>query len=401
MSSPDLALDVHLITLMKRSLLLCSIALLSCATARADVTWEHTLSVRMGQSHQPLAQGHFKNSITAQNYRYDMRIDLKGFAPASFGAMTAAAPGSSAPACKPTAPDKLDITSIHRLGDDTVLTFSSMEKVCYTDTLGDLMRKMRLDPWKKLAPRLSTEPAPSLTQAQRDRLGAEVRSATRPFLKKVMCTYFRPLPNKRTFDGLEGRGYRMTWLLNAGGMHHEQWMRVAFEWWLANPQPGDEAIDQYKKATLEKRAALNLSWPTTSFWLNEMLPVWWACAPQELHQALATVRPPDGSFTGTPLRFHMTVEPPALYGMMMGGAVRIDLELTKRSNDTIPATMFEAPADYPKKPFKSPWEELEKLFKGHLPPNVFTASRDLGMTWEAWDETMKAAGASALCMPRS
>lgn len=362
-------------------------------TASADVQWEHTITARVSTLKDPLLKASVISSFTPQRYRFDLRFDMQGVAQSGLGhiAMRPTSDANCLPAL-PKHPDKFDISSIHRYDDDTVIAYSSMKKEYRTDSFDTVLQKLRFDPWKKLAPRLSKEQPPKLTPAHRARLGAEVRSTLRPFLKPVLRTYFRPLPNQRTFDGITGRGYRMTWLMNAGGMKpaQAQWMEIAFEWWLAPQLPGDEDVRGIRKMYVDKMNALPYAWPTASMWLNESLPVLWQCMPQELLQAWETVRPADGSFSGMPLRCYITIKPPSMV-RAAAGDLRIEMALTKRSTEALPAALFDAPAGYEKKPFVAPWDELEKAMKQHLPPAIKSHTADAGLTWQAWRECTRQA----------
>ena len=90
------------------------------------------------------------------------------------------------------------------------------------------------------------------------------------------------MTEKRTFDGLEGSGYRFTALFTDRGRNSA---RFAMEFWLSGPLPGDEEI-----RTLNRRAAEVLNdpkgYPTTSMWINEFFPVLYETLPEELQQAL-------------------------------------------------------------------------------------------------------------------
>lgn len=172
--------------------------------------------------------------------------------------------------------------------------------------------------------------------------------------------------------------------MNAGGFKHvdAQWMKVSYEWWLADPMPGDDAVASVQKLGLDKYHNLGFSFPTASLWLNELIPVLWACAPDETHQAFATVLPPDGSFTGTPVAMYASVNLPPM-ARAMSGDMHIEMLLTKRDTSALPANLFDASADYTKKPFIAPWDELQKALKGKF---KLPTSLAMGMSWQAWRE---------------
>lgn len=246
---------------------------------------------------------------------------------------------------------------------DRLISSASPTQQYVTEPLKATARRLRFDPWKKRAPRLSEEAPLEFTPAQRARLGAEVRAAYTPYLKKHLKMYMRELPNTRTFNGIEGRGYRLSLLVNIGSGQRPQWSRVNWEWWLASELPGDAEIRNYQKST--RRFLRDLGGPSASMWLNELYPVVWQMLPQELHQAAATMVPPIGStregFGGTPLRVYMTAVPPALQRAMLGGDVRVEFALLSRDTNGLSARVFEAPAGFKRVPLAPFFEQMEQM----------------------------------------
>ena len=189
--------------------------------------------------------------------------------------------------------------------------------------------------WRRVSRKNPFEP---LTQRQRNRLGAEVRSTYRPFIKDNFKAYFRPLTARRNFNGMNARGYRMAWLLNTGDKENPAWARVKTEWWIADSQEGDELVRTFTDRSRD--FVREMGGPTQSMWLNEFYPVMYQMLPQEIHQSVETFMPrmgqPNTGFSGTPLRIYLTVVPPPLFRSQ--GELRADVELISRSTAPLPRT---------------------------------------------------------------
>ena len=237
---------------------------------------------------------------------------------------------------------------------------------------------------------------PTLTPAQRKRLGREVRASLRPILKSVIKTYFRPIKESRTFtiagEKIEARGYRMTVLLNAGGYYSdEEWVRTAFEWWLAPEMEGDAVARRFLgKIVVDQRERGGV---TTSMWMNETLPLIWASMPQAFHASLATLLPQtlngdaaeDGSTpvmgVGTPVYAAVTMKQSVpQYGRCPGcgtnhiledesekwESIRLELQLQNRSTRELAPAVFNAPPEYAKEslePILKEWDESIDLIQ--------------------------------------
>ncbi len=324
---------------MKKSITLA--AILGVATiGRADVTWEHVGSVRMGDAKKPAATLQMTNQWSGQRHRTSLSYDATAMgAPAKEG--------------------KGFVTAIQRFDDDRLIWSSSADKKYMDEPLKGLPGRFRINFWKNLDPKLSPDEIPALTLEQRRRLGQEVRAAVSPFTKKLLKTYFRALPEQRTINGMTTRGYRLTQLVNtAGTKGGQEWMKIAAEWWLADTLPGDEEVRAFAHTvqTWKKEAG----GPTVSMWINEILPIAWQATPDEFHQALQSLMgspdSPSYGFQGTPVQLYLTVSPPPMQAMAMGGEVHFALELKKREVAPVAATLFDAPTGYQR-------VELEPLLK--------------------------------------
>jgi hypothetical protein len=355
-----------------QSTLMVAAAVLMCGAVRADVTWEHTVVVRVAGQQKPVFNLKMFNSWSGSKKR-----TLIKFAPSSLpGGLPDSLPGHPpwGDAFQPTNSGAkksgiIEVAYIQDLEGDRMMAYSTQAREYFDEPLRPTLKRLRFDPWKKLAPRLSQEAPPEFTPQQRARLGAEVRALYTPYLKQGMKLYFRNLPNIRTFEGVEARGYRLSTLLNAGGSRNPQWVRTNFEWWLANDLEGDEEVRNYQKGT--RQLIRDIGGPSASMWLNELYPVIWQMFPQELHQAMATFLPPAGSpresFGGTPVRLFMTVVPPALQRAAMGGEARAEVALVSRSNGTLREGVFTAPTGFKKIEAEPHIKQMETLMKGDFP----------------------------------
>lgn len=359
------------ITSQSTLMLMCALGAAAIVPAHADVTWEHSFSVRMSNMKKPVFGFKMFNSWSGQKARM-----LLKFSPSMMPSMPMGMPK------RPTFMDTLQSQKLQSDGSggasknaevamsyiqdfegDRLVGYASPTRQYVSEPLKATAKRLRFDPWKKRAPRLSEEAPLELTPAQRARLGAEVRATYTPFLKKHLKMYLRALPNTRTFNGIEGRGYRLSMLMNVGGVKKQQWARVNWEWWLGSELPGDDEIRNYQKAT--RQFIRDIGGPSASMWMNELYPVLWQMLPQELHQAVATMMPAMGAaregFGGTPLRIYMTATPPALQRAAMGGDVRVELALLSRDTNTLPSRVFEAPAEFERVPLAPFFEQMEKM----------------------------------------
>lgn len=381
---------------------------LPMSAAQADVSLEHSVTVRVTKFKQPLVKLKMFTNWTEQRNRVLVKYDLNGLAQTGakigelveqFDALTDDAAGDAAKDATKKTPKSSPLFGgvgfVQRLDDDHLLAYSSQTHSYINEAMKPLLEKLRFDPWKKLAPKLSKEAPPDLTPEQRQRLGAEVRAATSPLLRKVLHMYFRPLPNTRTFDGIEAHGYRLTMLFNAGGIQpkQQQWMRSNMEFWMASDLPGDETIRAFQKTSQDPaRRAL---FKSSSMWVNEFWPVVWQTMPEELIQAVETLVPPAQSpragFGGTLVRLYYTTVLPPLQRASTGD-VREEIALTRRSTDTITESVFEAPAGYKQVKLDPYLNKYKDLIKGKIPGMSTFAdfNESMGFSWQAWHEYTKA-----------
>jgi hypothetical protein len=370
--------------------------------ARADLTWEHTGSVRFSGMKQPLVQFKSFTNMTPQRtrilFKYDASAALGSLPagmepklPGSFP-MGGAMPTETAAAHKATSkvpllaqmeppnnempvnPLQGSVTLVQRFDDGQFIGFTSFTKQYVGEPIKEMLEKTRFDPWKKLAPKLSKEEPPSFTPQQRARLGAEVRALIWPFMKSHVKTYFRALPEKRTFNGIEGHGYRFTTMINTQPpfAEYEQWVRLAAEWWVADNLPGDEVVGQVREAAVN--AVGRDPKRSTSIWMNEMPWVMWEMLPEEVQMAAYTLMPrPDAAVdspefrrANTPLYAAFTIVPPPEM-KDKNGDLRMEVKLTKRSLETLPDRVWQAPADYKRVPLDDIMKQFQKL-EGAMPP---------------------------------
>ena len=389
---------------------------LGSSAARADVTWEHSGSVRFGSTQKALVKFKTFTNVTPERMRLLFKYDatnalgtLPNSMPPGFPGMGGPmgspmgapvgsampmealaplkAPLNGGPKIKQMAAPAMDempvnpligsMTIVQRFDDQKFISYSSFSKEYVNETFKDILEKSRLDPWRKLAPKLSKEAPPSFTPEQRARLGAEVRAVVMPFMKTMVKTYFRPLTEKRTFDSMEGQGYRFTALFNTEPSFTGagKWARLSAEWWIAGALPGDEVFGQLHSAALKTVGRDRQR--STSIWLNEMPWVMWEMLPEELHSAAYTLVPPMDTPEDSPefQRAHMplyaalTIEPPA--GMAAKNEdLRIEMKLIRRGIGSLPAHIWEAPIGYKRKPI----EDINKVFDqimGAMPPMPF------------------------------
>lgn len=372
------------------------------------LSWEHSLTTRTSDSKHPLARVKIFNNWTDNKHRILVKYNVSGLGARRdfFGG------GYNAPFPMPDFNSKRIAKKLayHNGSLGIVQDLTANKLIAYSSDAGKkgaylnedrqaLIKRLRFDPWKKTAPELSREKAPNLTPAQRARLGREVYASLRPMLKNVIRTYFRALPQRRTFtvggEKLEARGYRMTVMMNAGGyFSDEDWVRTSFEWWLAPEVPGDKVARQFMGKQITEYVALG--GPTTSMWMNETLPIMWASMPPEFHQALSTLLPQafngvlvsEGNalplIGGTPVYMASTVLQTTteytykrcpscgenhipVAGKPKKNTIRLELRLNSRNTERLADTVFEAPKDYEKEsvePILESWEEGLEMMQG-------------------------------------
>ena len=376
------------------------------------LSWEHTLTTRASTSKHALAKLKIYNNWTPGKHRLLVKYNVAGLGAAddfigrNYGSSFSMPTFDASRISEKAAYHNGTLGLVTNLDADKLLAYSSESGEhgeYFIENRKALMKRLRFDPWKKIAPELSKSDVPKLSAEQRNRLGAEVRAALRPALKRVLKTYFRPVKQSRIFnvagEKIEARGFRLTVLMNAGGYgSNEEWVRTAFEWWLAPEMEGDGIERGFLGKVL--RDHRELGGPTTSMWMNETLPLMWASMPKEFHSALATLLPQalsgdvaqDGSTPimtgGTPVYAAATViqSKPRLgrcpdcgqYHVPLGGAkqsesIRLELQLKNRSTRALSPAIFDAPAEYKKEPLEpllKEWDDRVKLFQGMYDENT-------------------------------
>lgn len=329
---------------------------LSGAPARADVTWNHVGSVKLGNS--PLVSFSLQNQWSGEKHRAFLSVDATK-------AMKTMAPSNSQLV-------RGDVQIIERLDDDHLILSSSASKNYIDEPYKSLKGRLRLNFWEALGSNLSADNIPELTPEQRRRFGQEIRALWSPFTKSISRTYFRPIPETRTIGGLSSRGYRYTSMFNASlEKNSPQWVRVTAEWWLADGQAGDEEIRAFTQSANQIKTEGGGA--TASMWANEYAPILWQAAPEEAHQALASLigetNSPNYGFKGTPVQFYLTITPPPSAQMSMGGDIRFALELKNRSTSGVSPAVFEAPGGSQRieiEPFLGVARNFIKMGRGQL-----------------------------------
>lgn len=346
--------------------------------ARADLSWEHTGTVRVSTMKQPVFKFKMYNSWTANRYRVLLKYSVHGpaadmmqmmkpdametFAPLSALTPRGLVPMKTSPVLlaqasknKEDAPPSLDkvtnfggLALIRRTDDDRFIAYDSQTNRFIDEPARALLQRLRFNPWKALAPELARQAPPSFTDEQRARLVAEIRALTAPIRRRMMKVYFRRLATQRTFNGIPGHGYRLTQLNNLGGIRRgQQWVRTSIEWWLSDTQPGDEVVSQFREALHTQRQGLET--PTASMWINEYFALAGYTGDETWREALETFKPRSsdapGAFGPTPLQMSVSVALPPLQRAAIGD-IRFDLALTRRSTDTLPNSVFTAPNSY-------------------------------------------------------
>lgn len=323
---------------------------LLCATgaAHADVTWEHTASVSFG-SPAPLVKFSLRNDWSGDNHRARFAFDTSPII-----SMLGGMPGMGGMTSGPPLHGTVDV--IERLGDDRLIfALRNQQNTAVTNYVDEpystLQSRLRINFFEALDPKFAAnaEPVPQLTDEQRTRLGQELRAFTKPITAAFSRQYFGVLPNKRTINGIECRGYRYTTLTKipkAAGAGNDQWTRVTSEFWQSTGQVGDEEILSFTQRANELKSGA----PTVSMWLNEVYPILMATMPDEAQafQAALLGRKGDSNygFRGTPVQFFITVTPPqAAKSMGINGSLRFRAELKSHSTMPIPARAFATPTE--------------------------------------------------------
>ena len=337
--------------MIKSSLFLVATALLTGAAAHADVAWQHTgrVSLSSGKSAETLLKFDFNNQWSGANHRTFIKYDATGMSKES-GEM-----GSPMMADQKLA--KGDLTLIERLDDDRLIVAIPGAESYIDEPYSTLKARTRLNIWEGLDPTLGNGPVPELNNEQRERLGHEIRASLSPFTRRLTRIYYRALPNRRTIKGLDCRGYRLSFLVNASGKAKGgEWVRMNAEWWLADTLPGDQEITDFMQRA--NKIKTDGGPASQSMWINEYFPVLWQVAPPEIHQALRSIVGYEGNsdygFQGTPVQFFATVQEPKKSSMMtMGGeSLRFALELKDRSTNAVAPAIFEAPKKLKKQPIE-------------------------------------------------
>ena len=330
------------------------------ATARADVSWQHTGRVSMGTgaSAQTLASFDFNNQWSGANHRTFLQYDATSMA------------GEAMMMGAPMADDKMaknELTFIERLDDDRLIVAVPGAESYIDEPYSTLKERLRFNLWEGLDPTLANEEVPELTTEQRQRLGREVRASLSPFTRRLTRIFYRQLPNRRTIKGLECRGYRFSMLVNTSGkVKGGDWTRMNAEWWLASKLPGDQEIVDFTQRANEIKAAGPL---TQSMWANEYFPVLWEVAPPEVHSALRSLIGYEGNsdygFQGTPVQFFVTVQAPKKPSAMTNGeeTIRFALELKDRSTNGVTPTVFDAPTGLKKQPIEPALQLMKNYIK--------------------------------------
>jgi hypothetical protein len=179
---------------------------------------------------------------------------------------------------------------------------------------------------------------------------------------------------------MPGRGYRLTQMTNVGGMSkgQEQWVRMAFEWWVADMGGADQDVQQFSTAARENLRGV--AWPTTSMWINEAISLSRYPADPQIRRAMQTFQgsaatSTDGVATGamptapelsvTPLYMAATISlPPAQRAQY--GDVRLEVYLTQRSTNTLAETVFAPPGTYKELELEPFLKQIDPVLDGTM-----------------------------------
>lgn len=298
--------------------------------ACADVTWEHTMTVKIGQpgtAIPPTIQANIINQWSGVKHRTEVQLQSPTSAEMGLG--------------------EGELSMTQDFEADRFLVVAGPLNSYMSEPLSTLPDRVRLNFWPNLGSDLSGDDIPQLTVEQRRRMGRELNAVVMPFLKKGAKFYFRALPIQRFQKGLGSRGYRMTALVNSGTKEQPSWVRMAAEWWIADDNmPGDESVSAFLNRAIQfKKEA---GGPTVSMWLNEIAPILFFAQPTEFLQAWQTLIGKQGAenygFQGTPVRMFLTVTPPPAE-RAMGGDVRVALQLKRREVGPIDSAVFDPPGE--------------------------------------------------------
>ncbi len=346
------------------------------------LSWEHTLITRTAKAKHAVAKLKIYNNWTPSRHRIMVKYNVLGLGAKTSWVSKQIGPSFSMPDFNPgrflgKGADYHHGTLglINRLDDDKVLAYSSEAGSYFQHPRTALMKRLRFDPWKKVAPDLSKQAPPSLTPEQRARLGSEVRALAKPFMKDVVRSFFRVIGQKRTFnvagEKIEAQGYRLAVMFNAGDRYNgAKWFRVNLEWWLAANNPTDDVRTAFLQQDLADVHVLGGF--TTSMWMNEMAPVMWQTLPKEVHQATATLFPEglpwDGGrlqTAGVPVYVAMTVVPPKGEADFNDtGSIRVEIQLNRRNTNKLDLSVFDAPAQYKKESIEPMLKEYDEAVEG-------------------------------------
>jgi hypothetical protein len=365
------------------------------------MSWEHSGTLRVSKQKQPMFRFKMYNNWTPQRHRLLFKYSVHNVAglsnisnqipmgptflsspfpasplaafsatslsstPLSFGktpGVLAAVASALHPQIKGGVKNFGGLGFVQRIDDDRLVAYESQSQQFVSEPRRALFQRLRFDPWKTLKPELSREAPPTFTEEQRARLMQEVYSTFEPLQRRMNRVYFRPLTEQRSFQGLPGRGYRLTQMTNVGGTGKgQQWVRMTFEWWVADLSGADEAVQQFSAAARENLRGI--AWPTTSMWINEAISLSRYPADPQVRRAMQTFQrvaaatdtssadagreaiPTAPELSVTPLYMAATVSlPPAQRAQY--GDVHLEINLTQRSTDTLAETVFSAPNNY-------------------------------------------------------
>lgn len=343
-------------------------------SARADLTWEHIATVQSTMSPKPLLRVKMYNTWAPQRHRVLLNYSFLPAMASKAGEIErnrSGFPGGMS-MLMATPKDSSGISNFGSIGftqdlaDDRVLAYESQSHLMISEPRRALMQRLHFNPWKKLAPELAKENPETLTMAQRVRLQSEMGALVSPLRKRISKTYFRELPGERAYGELVGKGYRLTQLVNVGGMRHNaSWMRISTEWWIA-PQNGTDAdaTNFFAQLQDEQRA---MGGPTSSMWLNEMFALSMIPSDPILRAAWSAMQvpadAPAGAFRGTPLLVVSKVTLPPLQRAQTGD-ITMTLRLAQRNNDTLPASVFATPIGYKKQDIEPALKKLDPVMDG-------------------------------------
>lgn len=327
-------------------------------TVRADVSWEHKGSIKVSSLPMSLVDIKTYTSYAPGKTRLLIKYHSP-FIP------TKAIPASTWK--EVNVPPQLRLKKItgtgslgmvQNIADDRLLAWESQTGASIDESFIGTMRHVIVDPFEKTDPSLSKEEIPDLSEAQRQRLGREIRAYLKPVTKRFTRTYFRALDEKRTIAGVEGHGFRLTQLFFLKPTDKDQ-VKISAEWWLAGDLPGDDTIRELQTQALDKLKAIG--YPSKSMWGRELPYVLLNAFPEETLSALHTFAPGENftGFGGTPLEMNLTIVPPISAGGF--GDIHAQLSLVKRSEDTIPERVFQVPAGYKKVDMAPLWKQYDKM----------------------------------------